>query len=90
MDEEEIDDLRQAIEGTLLSRRYGEAVRLEVTDYCAPEMVVFLMDKFGLKQDDLFQVAGPVNLKRLMRIYDLVDRGDLKYPHLCSRYPQVS
>ena len=88
VDEEEIDDLRRAIEGTLLSRRYGEAVRLEVTDYCAPEMVSFLMDKFGLKQDDLFQVAGPVNLNRLMRIYDLVDRGDLKYPPFVPGIPK--
>ena len=88
VDEEEIDDLRRAIEGTLLSRRYGEAVRLEVTDYCAPEMVSFLMDKFGLKQDDLFQVAGPVNLNRLMRIYDLVDRADLKYPPFVPGIPK--
>ncbi|MFZ2086987.1 MAG: hypothetical protein WAU47_00300, partial [Desulfobaccales bacterium] len=73
VDEEEIDDLRGAIEGTLLSRRYGETVRLEVSDFCTPEMIAFLMGKFGLAPNDLFQVAGPVNLNRLMRIYDLVD-----------------
>ena len=88
VDEEEIDDLRQAIEGTLLSRRYGEAVRLEVTDFCTPEMVSFLMDKFSLEQDDLFQVSGPVNLNRLMKIYDLVDRADLKYPPFVPGIPK--
>ena len=88
VDEEEIDDLRRAIEGTLLTRRYGEAVRLEVTDYCTGEMVNFLMDKFGLNPDDLFQVAGPVNLNRLMRIYDLVDRPDLKYPPFVPGIPK--
>jgi polyphosphate kinase len=88
VDEEEIDDLRRAIEGTMLSRRYGEAVRLEVTDFCTPEMVSFLMAKFGLEPEELFQVAGPVNLNRLMRIYDLVDRQDLKYPPFVPGIPK--
>lgn len=88
VDEEEIADLRQAIEGELLSRRYGEAVRLEVTNYCPEELVVFLMDKFAVSPEEMFQVAGPVNVNRLMRVYDLVDRSDLKYPPFFPSIPK--
>ncbi len=80
VDEEEIDDLLHAVEGELLSRRYGDAVRLEVADNCSPQMADFLLSQFELTAVDLFQVNGPVNLNRLMAISDLVDRPDLKYP----------
>jgi len=79
VDEEEIDDLLLALEGELASRRYGDAVRLEVADNCPDDMAEFLLAKFGLERDSLYQVNGPVNLNRLLAVYDLVDRGDLKY-----------
>jgi polyphosphate kinase len=87
VDEEEIDDLLQAVEGELLSRRYGDAVRLEVADNCSPQMVDFLLSQFDLTEIDLFQVHGPVNLNRLMAISDMVDRPDLKYSPFKSRRP---
>ena len=88
VDEEEIADLRQAIEGELLSRRYGEAVRLEVTGHCPEELVAFLMDKFAVAPEEMFRVAGPVNVNRLMRVYDLVDQSDLKYPPFFPSIPR--
>ena len=88
VDEEEIEDLRQAIESELLSRRYGEAVRLEVTDNCTEEMLAFLLDKFEVAPEEMFRVNGPVNLNRLMRVYDLVDRPDLKFPPFFPSIPK--
>jgi len=79
VDEEEIDDLLLALEGELASRRYGDGVRLEVADNCPDDMADFLLRKFGLGRDELYQVNGPVNLNRLLAVYDLVDRADLKY-----------
>ncbi|MEQ6340752.1 MAG: polyphosphate kinase 1 [Gammaproteobacteria bacterium] len=87
VDKEEIDDLLRAVEGELPSRRYGEAVRLEVADNCPPEMAAYLLDQFELTQDDLYQVNGPVNLARLMTIPDVVDRPDLKYPPFTPGLP---
>ena len=80
VDKEETDNLLQAIEGELPSRRYGEAVRIEVADNCSPEMAAYLLKQFDLGQEDIYQVQGPVNLARLMTIPDSVDRPDLKYP----------
>lgn len=87
VDKEEIDDLLRAVEGELPSRRYGEAVRLEVADNCPPEMAAYLLDQFELTQDDLYQVNGPVNLARLMTIPDVVDRPELKYPPFTPGLP---
>src|SRR5262249_20441732 len=39
VDEEEIDDLRRALEGELAHRRYGAAVRLETSRDCPDDMV---------------------------------------------------
>lgn len=79
VDDEEVDDLLRALEGELPSRRFSDAVRLEVADNCPPEMTNFLLHQFNLRNEELFQVNGPVNLNRLMALHDLVDRPDLKY-----------
>ena len=80
VDEEESEDLMQALQGELSSRRYGDAVRLEVADNCPPAAARFLLRKEGLDDSDLYQVNGPVNLHRLMTLCDVVDRPDLKFP----------
>lgn len=87
VDDEEVDDLLRAMEGELPSRRFGDAVRLEVADNCPPEMISFLQHQFNLGDDDVFQVNGPVNMSRLLAIYDLVDRPELKYPPFSPSRP---
>jgi len=79
VEEEEVEDLLDAVRFELPRRHYGAAVRLEVAETCPPEIARFLLDHFHLRDEDLFQVNGPVNLNRLMALYDLVDRADLKF-----------
>ncbi|MBL8265746.1 polyphosphate kinase 1 [Steroidobacter sp.] len=88
VDDEEVDNLLRAIEGELAQRRYGAAVRLETSLDCPEDITNFLLRHFALKRDDLYQVNGPVNLNRLMAIYDLVDRPDLKYPSFTPCIPK--
>jgi polyphosphate kinase len=88
VDEEEIDDLRRALEGELAQRRYGEAVRLETSSDCPDEESAFLLEQFALTDADLYRVPGPVNLNRLAAIYDLVPRPDLKYPLFTPGLPR--
>ncbi|MGH8751030.1 MAG: polyphosphate kinase 1, partial [Burkholderiales bacterium] len=66
VDEEEIKNLRIALQGELPQRHFGDAVRLEVAETCSPQMVDFLSQQFGLNDVDLYRVDGPVNLVRLM------------------------
>ena len=88
VDDEEVDDLRRALEGELAHRRYGAAVRLEVSRDCPPDLDSFLMRQFTLADVDFYEVSGPVNLNRLEAIYDLVQRPDLKYPIFTPGLPR--
>jgi polyphosphate kinase len=80
VDEEEVDNLLQALKGELPNRKFGEAVRLEVADSTPPEMAQFLLQNVGLGFEDLYRVGDPVNLNRMATIYSEVDRPDLKFP----------
>ncbi len=86
--EEEIDDLLNALEGELPQRNYGAAVRLEVADNCPEEVARFLLQQFNLTDEALYQVTGLVNLNRLMAVHDLVDRPDLKFPPFVPALPR--
>lgn len=79
IDDEDVDDLMRALVGELVESRYGAAVRLETAHDCPEELAQYLLEHFQLEQTDLYRVSGPVNLNRLMAVYNLVDRPDLKY-----------
>ena len=80
VDEEDLKNLRAAIQNELHDREYGDGVRLEVADTCPPHIHDFLLAQFKLTSAELYQVKGPVNLVRLNAVPDLVDRPDLKFP----------
>ena len=79
VDDEEVKDLLEALQGELQSRRYGDAVRLEVSQDCPPQLVQFLQQEFELAPEDVYRCQGPVNLARLMQIHELVQRPGLKF-----------
>jgi polyphosphate kinase len=79
VDEEEADDLLHAIEDELLSRRYGDAVRLELASDCPEGVAEFLREQFELSHSDVFRVDGPVNVHRLDALHGLVPRPDLRF-----------
>ena len=87
VDEEEIKNLRTALQGELPQRHFGDAVRLEVADLCPAHMSEFLLQQFNLTRDDLYQVNGPVNLVRLMQVPDHVRRPDLKFKPFVAGVP---
>ncbi|MDR0480315.1 MAG: polyphosphate kinase 1 [Gallionellaceae bacterium] len=89
VDEEEAKNLRTRLQGELPHRHFGNAVRLEITDNCSPQVAEFLLQQIGLKTEDLYQVDGPVNLVRLMDIPGQVDRDDLKFPAFAPGLPTV-
>ena len=89
VDDEEIKNLRTALQGELPQRHFGDAVRLEVADNCSAIMANFLLQQFGLGADDLYRTPGIVNLVRLISVPDLIDRPDLKYPPFQPALPKV-
>ena len=88
VDLEEVDDLLRALEGELPSRRFGDAVRLEVADDCPDELTAFLAAQFQLNRDDVYRCSGPVNLMRMATIPDLVERPEFKFPGFTPQVPE--
>jgi polyphosphate kinase len=89
VDEEEIKNLRLALQGELPQRHLGDAVRLEVADNCTEETIQFLLAQFELEEVDLYRVNGPVNLVRLMNVPDQVVRPDLKFAPFTPGLPKT-
>jgi polyphosphate kinase len=83
VDEDEITNLRVALQGELPARHLGNAVRLEVSAQTPAHMIRRLLDESELNDRDCYRVDGPVNLVRLMQLPEMVDRPDLKFvPHI--------
>jgi polyphosphate kinase len=91
VDEDEITNLRVALQGELPARHLGNAVRLEVSAETPSHVVRRLLDESGLSTKDCYFADGPVNLVRLMQLPEMVDRPDLKFvPHIPAIPPQIA
>jgi len=88
IDEEEVKNLRQALQGELPQRQFGIPLRLEVADSCPEHLAKFLLKQFDLGDDDLYRCDGPVNLMRLASLIDQVDIDALKYPQFVPGKPE--
>ena len=89
VDDEEVKNLRIALQGELPQRHFGDAVRMEIADNCSAAMADFLLQQFALEHSDLYRVPGIVNLVRLMSVPDQVDRPDLTYAPFQPGLPKV-
>ncbi|HEY8168606.1 MAG TPA: polyphosphate kinase 1, partial [Candidatus Limnocylindrales bacterium] len=71
IEEDEADDLLLAIEEELRRRRFGEAVRLEVERSMPTETRSILRRGLDLEPEDVYEVAGLLDLRALETIADL-------------------
>ena len=82
VDEEEVTNLRHALQGELSQRNFGAAVRLEIDRMTPPELESYLQQEFSLSPEDTYRVNGPVNLSRLMQLCNVDNRPELLFtPH---------
>jgi len=79
LDEEETENFLETVEHELRKRSRGDAVRLEVQSDCPQHITDQLLQTFGLTEEDLYRVDGPINFLRLMPVTEEVDRPDLKF-----------
>ena len=87
VDEEEVKNLRQALQGELQSRQFGVAVRLEVSINCPANLSQFLLDQFSIDRNRLYAVDGPVNMVRLSELIEHADRPALRFPVFTPKFP---
>ena len=80
VDEEEVENLALALRDELIGRGYLRAMRLEIAGNCPKPIVRTLLENFELPDNAVYRIDGPVNLNRVIQVYDLVQRPDLKYP----------
>ncbi|WP_373386994.1 polyphosphate kinase 1 [Pseudomonas alcaligenes] len=89
VDAEDVEDLARALRGELFSRRYGDAVRLEVADTCPKHLSDFLLKQFNLSESELYRVNGPVNLTRLFSITGLESHPELQHAPFTPVIPKL-
>jgi polyphosphate kinase len=70
-------DLLGRIKESLRERRFGNAVRLEVSDTMPPEMKKYLTESLGIESDDVYVTGGILGVGDLMQLYGL-DRPELR------------
>jgi polyphosphate kinase len=87
VDEEEVKNLRQALQGELQSRQFGVAVRLEVAKNCPPHLAKFLLQQFSIDENRLYAVDGPVNMVRLSELIENAGHQDLRFPAFSPNLP---
>jgi polyphosphate kinase len=87
VDEEEVKNLRQALQGELQSRQFGVAVRLEVAKNCPPQLSNFLLEQFSINKNRLYAVDGPVNMVRLSELIEHAGHPDLRFPTFVPAIP---
>src|SRR6202790_825545 len=79
LQEEESRNLLESVRAELNTRRKGDAGRMEIDSEADPEIIERLGTVFELDRWQIFPVNGPVNLSRLLNIYDEVPRPELKF-----------
>ena len=83
---EDVEDLAIALKGELSSRRFGRAVRLEVTKNCPEHITGYLLEQFDLEQAQLYRVDGPLNLARFISNFNL---PELRFPSYVQKLPKA-
>jgi polyphosphate kinase len=90
VEEDRDEDLLQALERELSRRRFGPAVRLEVTDSMDPQILEVLLSEMEMRPEDVLHVPGLLDLAALWAIYEL-DRPELKdEPFVPTTHPRLS
>ena len=89
VEEEEVENLLQALERELTRRRFGPPVRLEVESTMSERVLSLLLRELGISEPEVYQVPGQLDLSSLWALSDL-DFPSLKLePFLPSTHPAL-
>ncbi|WP_174278117.1 RNA degradosome polyphosphate kinase [Goekera deserti] len=90
VEEDRDENLLQSLERELARRRFGPAVRLEVTESMDPGILDVLVHELEVQPGDVVHVPGLLDLASLMAFYDL-DRPELKdEPYVPATHPRLT
>jgi len=86
IEEDETENLLQALEKELLRRRFGSPIRLEISDDMDEVTLGLLMQELRITDREVYRLPAPLDLGGLFELNRL-DRPELKYPR---RVPTTS
>ncbi|MCU1471695.1 MAG: degradosome polyphosphate kinase [Glaciihabitans sp.] len=79
IEEDESENLIQALEKGLLQRRFGPPIRLEISNDMDQTTLGLLMQELAITEQEVYRLPAPLNLGGLFEMYK-IDRPTLKYP----------
>ncbi|GAA1976884.1 RNA degradosome polyphosphate kinase [Isoptericola halotolerans] len=79
VEEDDAENLLQAMEKELLRRRFGPPVRLELAEGISPRIRELLVRELGVVEEEVYELHGPLDLTGLNVIAD-IDRAELHFP----------
>ncbi|MDQ1556696.1 MAG: polyphosphate kinase, partial [Actinomycetota bacterium] len=79
IEEDESENLIQALEKELLKRRFGPPIRLEITDDMDDVTLSLLMQELDITAQEVYRLPAPLDLGGLFEV-TRIDRPLLKYP----------
>ncbi len=83
-------DLLQAVEDELRRRRFGEIVRVEIGTRCSERLRDELIELLGVAEDEVYPVAGLLDMGALWQLVRLPGYGELREePLLGSTHPRL-
>ncbi|MGI5353301.1 RNA degradosome polyphosphate kinase [Streptomyces sp. CA-250714] len=80
VEEDDAENLLQALEKELMRRRFGPPVRLEVEESIDPYVLDLLIRELKVSEAEVYPLPGPLDLTGLSGIASAMDRPELKYP----------
>jgi polyphosphate kinase len=79
VEEDDAENLLQALERELMRRRFGPAVRLEVENSIDAHVLDLIVSELGVESNEVFRLNGPLDHESLLELLQL-SRDDLKAP----------
>ncbi|MFJ6678836.1 RNA degradosome polyphosphate kinase [Microbacterium sp. NPDC091382] len=79
IEEDETENLIQALEAELLRRRFGPPIRLEITEDMDDVTLSLLLDELDITENDVYRLPAPLDLRGLFSLSQ-IERPDLRYP----------
>ena len=79
IEEDETENLIQALEAELLRRRFGPPIRLEITEDMDEVTLSLLLDELDITENDVYRLPAPLDLRGLFSLSQ-IERPDLRYP----------
>ena len=77
VEEDDAENLLNAMEKELLRRRFGPPIRLEISDETSPFLSQLLADQLGVNPEEVYRLPAPLDFTVLFELQSL-DRPDLK------------